>query len=319
METHILHFNSFESGKQTLTDDKTEEGAQRRSPAKQPVPSLCSACGALMKCWMVPGGDQMVTRTLSWWRQPCDHEALRLVVTDRTSQRGFVSEVRCHGRDFCLCFLCFITCSHYGDFSFECKTNTWRTDLPVLFIFDAFFHYLKCHTWHSSHRTHLCVQHLSKCVLHGFFSCMFMALYCTVQLLLYIFNSFYLKCLGNASLEHVYTNASHVSLIISAGFKLLRLVIQWCVHNASSISSCCWPLFRCYLSPLCSFMLFPVRQMGRKWDEKLVWSSEVRCEHVPGSAAGLCLQTSTDRVSLCKALSFYLNQRSVQVWLHAKN
>lgn len=120
------------------------------------------------------------------------------------------------------------------------------------------------------------------CLAWVLFSSMFMALYCTVQLLLYIFNSFYLsQKFGNASLEHVYTNAPHVRLIISAGFKLLRLVIQWCVHNASSISSCCWPLFRCYLSPLCSFMLFPVRQMDRKWDEKLwceaVWGKMWAC------------------------------------------
>lgn len=150
------------------------------------------------------------------------------------------------------------------------------------------------------------------CLAWVLFSSMFTALYCTLQLLLYIFNSFYLKSLGNASLEHVYTNASHVSLIISAGFKRLRLVIQWCIHNASSISSCCWPLFRCYLSPLCSFMLLPVRNCGVK-------QCEVRCERVPGSAAGSRLQTSTDQVSLCKALSFYLHQRSVQVWLCAKN
>lgn len=178
-------------------------------------------------------------------------------------------------------------------------------------FFNAFFHYLKCHTWHSIHHTHLCVQHLSKCVLHGFFFpvCSWP---CTVLFncySIYLILSIYLK-----SLEMLVWSMStlmHLMSVWSYQQVSNRLVIQWCVHNASSISSCCWPLFRCYLSPLCSFMLFPVRQMDRKWDEKL-WCEAVwgKMWDVPGSAAGLCLQTSTDQVSLCKALSFYLHQRS---------
>lgn len=127
-------------------------------------------------------------------------------------------------------------------------------------------------TWHSIDHTHLCVQHLYKCVLHGLFFpiCSWPCIVLFNCYYIYIY-SFYLKSLGNASFEHVYTNAPHVRPIISAGLKLLCLVIQWCIHNASSISSCCWLLFRCYLSSLCSFMLFSVWQMDRKWVFGHVW------------------------------------------------
>lgn len=111
-----------------------------------------------------------------------------------------------------------------------------------------------------------------------------LVLYCSI-VTIYIY-SFYLKSLGNASFEHVYTNAPHVRPIISAGLKLLCLVIQWCIHNASSISSCCWLLFRCYLSSLCSFMLFSVWQMDRKWVFGHVWEM---LETVVPSSVSMCL------------------------------
>lgn len=60
----------------------------------------------------------------------------------------------------------------------------------------------------------------------------------------------------------------HISLIISVGLKQLCLVTQWCVHilplASVNISSSCWLLFRCYLSSLCSFVLFSDRAQQMK-------------------------------------------------------
>lgn len=200
MGTHILHFNSFESGKQTLTDDKNEEG--RRVPPNNPChrfgpPQQDSIVGvdepldgfrrsshAVWPLKLVKRDPSVTTPTTWPWSAEacCDRR--------RTGNHNlFVSEVQYHSRDFCLrlCFLSFITYSHYGDFSFECKTNTLPTDLPVLFIFQRLVSLLEVShvAFDPSHTFVYSIFLTVSCM--GSFSSMSMALYCTAQLLLYIF------------------------------------------------------------------------------------------------------------------------------------